>query len=243
MVGRTLGTPKTEIGKSKLEIGVSKLETRKAVFETRTRSVRHPARQPKLSAGARGIMPQSRGERHRETKKLVELRSRVCGRRVSRERWRLDSPDFRLYEWLTPGGALQANYGSLMKNEDGGELPGLPRFAGATTGVRRTAKLKLSAIGTLSGDFVEVRGRFGCERALRAEIGELRRRSSVQQGERPEDAVSSYRDGPEEYGGAAPECNGGYCREAVVRRAQGGDKAAAVFRAYSKYIIGIGAAR
>ena len=62
---------------------------------------------------------------------------------------------------LTPFGSLrgplQANYGLLVNNEDGGELLELPQLAGATTGVRRTAKLKLSATGTLSGDFVEVR--------------------------------------------------------------------------------------
>ncbi|HEY2823189.1 MAG TPA: DUF3857 and transglutaminase domain-containing protein [Candidatus Acidoferrum sp.] len=53
-------------------------------------------------------------------------------------------------------GALQANYG-LLVTEDGGELLELPQLADATTGIRRSAKLKLTAAGTLSGDFVEVR--------------------------------------------------------------------------------------
>jgi hypothetical protein len=53
-------------------------------------------------------------------------------------------------------GALQANYG-LLVSEDGGELTELPQLSGATTGIRRSAKLKLSPNGTLSGDFVEIR--------------------------------------------------------------------------------------
>jgi hypothetical protein len=53
-------------------------------------------------------------------------------------------------------GALQANYG-LLVSEDGGDLIELPQLSGATTGIRRAAKLKLSPTGTLSGDFVEIR--------------------------------------------------------------------------------------
>jgi uncharacterized protein DUF3857/transglutaminase superfamily protein len=53
-------------------------------------------------------------------------------------------------------GALQANYG-LLVTEDGGELMELPQLSSATTGIRRSAKLKLAPDGTLSGDFVEIR--------------------------------------------------------------------------------------
>ena len=61
---------------------------------------------------------------------------------------------------LTPLGSLrgplQANYG-LLVSDDGGELVELPKLVGATSGIRRSAKLKLTPEGTLIGDFVEVR--------------------------------------------------------------------------------------
>lgn len=53
-------------------------------------------------------------------------------------------------------GDLQANYG-LLVTQDGGELLKLPQLAPGTTGVERTAKLKLNANGVLSGDVVETR--------------------------------------------------------------------------------------
>jgi hypothetical protein len=53
-------------------------------------------------------------------------------------------------------GGLQANYGLLVA-PDGGELIELPQLPPATNGIWRTAKLSLSATGTLSGDVDEVR--------------------------------------------------------------------------------------
>jgi hypothetical protein len=61
---------------------------------------------------------------------------------------------------LTPfgqlSGALQANYGLLVAPE-GGELVELPQLPPLMNGIRRTAKLKLDAAGTLSGDVQEIR--------------------------------------------------------------------------------------
>ncbi len=61
---------------------------------------------------------------------------------------------------LTPfgqlNGALQANYGLLVTPE-GGKLVKLPQLPPAMNGIQRTAKLSLSATGTLSGDVREVR--------------------------------------------------------------------------------------
>lgn len=69
-------------------------------------------------------------------------------------------------EWTPFGrlrGELQANYG-LMVTGDGGELIKLPQLPAALNGVVRTAKLTLSASGTLSGDFVEQRnGDYGTQ--------------------------------------------------------------------------------
>jgi len=62
-------------------------------------------------------------------------------------------------EWTPFGsvrGELQANYG-LLVTEDGGELIKLPQLPAELNGVVRTAKLTLTASGTLSGDFVEQR--------------------------------------------------------------------------------------
>jgi len=53
-------------------------------------------------------------------------------------------------------GALQENYGLLVTPE-GGELVELPELPPAMNGIRRTAKLSLSAAGTMSGDVQEVR--------------------------------------------------------------------------------------
>lgn len=53
-------------------------------------------------------------------------------------------------------GELQANHG-LLVTPDGGELVKLPQLPASRSGVQRTAKLKLSPSGTLSGDFVETR--------------------------------------------------------------------------------------
>jgi hypothetical protein len=53
-------------------------------------------------------------------------------------------------------GELQSNYG-LLVTPDGGELVKLPQLPASRSGVQRTAKLKLSPTGTLSGDFVETR--------------------------------------------------------------------------------------
>jgi hypothetical protein len=53
-------------------------------------------------------------------------------------------------------GALQENYGLLVTPE-GGELVELPKLPPAMNGIRRTAKLSLSAAGTMSGDVQEVR--------------------------------------------------------------------------------------
>ena len=53
-------------------------------------------------------------------------------------------------------GELQANHG-LLVTPDGGELVKLPQLPASRSGVQRTAKLKLSPNGTLSGDFVETR--------------------------------------------------------------------------------------
>ena len=53
-------------------------------------------------------------------------------------------------------GELQANHG-LLVTPDGGELLKLPQLPASRSGVQRTAKLKLSPNGTLSGDFVETR--------------------------------------------------------------------------------------
>ena len=61
---------------------------------------------------------------------------------------------------LTPfghlSGVLQGNYGLLVA-PDAGELVDLPELPPATSGVLRTAKLSLSAAGTMSGDVREVR--------------------------------------------------------------------------------------
>jgi hypothetical protein len=61
---------------------------------------------------------------------------------------------------LTPfgnlSGHLQANYG-LLVTPDGGELTELPQLSPEMSGIRRTAKLTLSATGTLTGDVTEVR--------------------------------------------------------------------------------------
>src|SRR5215469_11375687 len=69
-------------------------------------------------------------------------------------------------EWTPFGslrGELQANYG-LLVTEDGGELVKLPQLPAELNGVVRTAKLTLTASGTLSGDFVEQRnGDYGTE--------------------------------------------------------------------------------
>jgi hypothetical protein len=62
-------------------------------------------------------------------------------------------------EWTPFGqlrGELQSNYG-LLVTQDGGELVKLPQLPTSGSGVQRTAKLKLSTNGTLSGDFVETR--------------------------------------------------------------------------------------
>jgi hypothetical protein len=53
-------------------------------------------------------------------------------------------------------GELQANHG-LLVTPDGGELVKLPQLPASRSGVQRTAKLKLSPNGTLSGDFMETR--------------------------------------------------------------------------------------
>jgi hypothetical protein len=53
-------------------------------------------------------------------------------------------------------GALQANYGLLVTG-GGGELIELPLQASSTNSIRRTAKLKLDASRTLSGEVKEVR--------------------------------------------------------------------------------------
>lgn len=69
-------------------------------------------------------------------------------------------------EWTPFGslrGELQANYG-LLVTQDGGELVKLPQLPAELNGVVRTAKLTLTASGTLSGDFVEQRnGDYGTE--------------------------------------------------------------------------------
>jgi len=61
---------------------------------------------------------------------------------------------------LTPfgqlNGALQGNYG-LLVGPEGGELVELPKAPPVMNGVRRSAKLKLSANGTLTGDVQEIR--------------------------------------------------------------------------------------
>ena len=51
-------------------------------------------------------------------------------------------------------GPLQASYGLLVTG-DGGELVQLPLLKSTASGVRRTAKLAISANGTLTGDFHE----------------------------------------------------------------------------------------
>jgi hypothetical protein len=53
-------------------------------------------------------------------------------------------------------GALQANYG-LLVTSDGGELVQLPQLPPMTNGIQRTAKLNLTATGTLTGDVQETR--------------------------------------------------------------------------------------
>jgi hypothetical protein len=53
-------------------------------------------------------------------------------------------------------GGLQANYGMLV-TPDGGDLLRLPELPPAINGIQRSAQLKLSANGTLSGDVREVR--------------------------------------------------------------------------------------
>src|SRR6266403_1475427 len=61
---------------------------------------------------------------------------------------------------LTPfgqlNGALQANYG-LLVTPDGGELVQLPELPPAMNGIQRSAKLSLSATGTVSGEVQETR--------------------------------------------------------------------------------------
>src|SRR5438270_3497154 len=61
---------------------------------------------------------------------------------------------------LTPfgeiGGYLQANYG-LLVTPDGGELVELPRQPAAMNSIRRTGKLKLDPLGTLTGEVSEIR--------------------------------------------------------------------------------------
>jgi hypothetical protein len=61
---------------------------------------------------------------------------------------------------LTPfgqlNGALQANYG-LLVTPDGGDLVELPKLPPAMNGIQRTAKLSLSATGTVSGEVQETR--------------------------------------------------------------------------------------
>jgi len=61
---------------------------------------------------------------------------------------------------LTPfgqlSGALQSNYG-LVVTPTGGELTELPKLPPSMNGIRRTAKLTLTAGGTLSGDVQEIR--------------------------------------------------------------------------------------
>jgi hypothetical protein len=61
---------------------------------------------------------------------------------------------------LTPfgqlNGALQANYG-LLVTPDGGDLVELPKLPAAMNGIQRTAKLSLSATGTVSGEVQETR--------------------------------------------------------------------------------------
>jgi len=61
---------------------------------------------------------------------------------------------------LTPfgeiGGYLQANYGLLVTSE-GGELVELPRQPSAMNSIRRTGKLTLDGVGTLSGEVSETR--------------------------------------------------------------------------------------
>jgi hypothetical protein len=62
-------------------------------------------------------------------------------------------------EWTPFGqlrGELQSNYG-LLVTPDGGELAKLPQLPTTGNGVQRTAKLQLSANGTLSGEFSETR--------------------------------------------------------------------------------------
>ena len=53
-------------------------------------------------------------------------------------------------------GPLQANYGLLVTPE-GGELVALPQLATSFNGIIRTAKLALTATGTLAGEIKEVR--------------------------------------------------------------------------------------
>ncbi len=53
-------------------------------------------------------------------------------------------------------GALQANYG-LLVTPDGGELVELPALAPGMSGIQRTAKLNLSAAGTVTGEVQEKR--------------------------------------------------------------------------------------
>jgi hypothetical protein len=61
---------------------------------------------------------------------------------------------------LTPfgrlSGALQANFG-LLVTPDGGDLVELPKLPPAMNGIQRTAKLSLSATGTVSGEVQETR--------------------------------------------------------------------------------------
>src|SRR5260370_283613 len=61
---------------------------------------------------------------------------------------------------LTPfgqlSGALQANYG-LLVTPDGGDLVELPEWPPVMNGIQRTAKLSLSATGTVSGEVQETR--------------------------------------------------------------------------------------
>jgi hypothetical protein len=54
------------------------------------------------------------------------------------------------------GGYLQANYG-LLVTPDGGELVELPQQPATMNSIQRTAKLKLDATGTLTGEVKEMR--------------------------------------------------------------------------------------
>lgn len=65
-------------------------------------------------------------------------------------------PTDRMTPFGSLRGPLQANYG-LLVTPDGGELVGLPLLSPAMNGIRRSAKLSLSATGTLTGEIKEMR--------------------------------------------------------------------------------------